>query len=89
MMSPLCILEVGPSGLLARNAAVLNGRSCLGISGRHLLPGFYLSGQSFLMNGPIMESGRIKVGSIRPYQGMNFPVELDLIKYLEIPQRIV
>jgi hypothetical protein len=36
-----------------------------------------------------MESGVIKVGSIRPYQGMNFPVELDLIKYLEIPQRIV
>jgi hypothetical protein len=54
MMSPLCILEVGPSGLLARNAAVLNGRSCLGISGRHLLPGFYLSGQSFLMNGAIV-----------------------------------
>ena len=42
-----------------------------------------------LISGPVMQRGRIEVGSVRPHQRMDFAVDCDLIEKPEVVKRAV
>lgn len=69
------------------NGAAYQAMGCDSCSRRRKFPPSGARGEELGMRGPVVEGGRVEVGTIGPDEGMNFGVNSHLIEKCEVAQR--